>query len=218
MSKSAFYPSIVSCYFQIQELTMGEIGREIHDNVGQNLILASLYSHQIAFENKQIDIDEKIKNIRDIIDKTIEVLRKLSKTLTDDDIKNKSLEQLLLFECEKVKSLVKCDFKTEGISPVKASYDSKNVLVRITQEFIQNSLKHAECSAIEIKLCQKNSKIQLYLIDNGKGFDLNNQEVTGIGLKNMKKRTEIINGKLELNSDSGGTKLKIEIPLFSKTT
>ena len=53
----------------------------------------------------------------------------------------------------------------------------------------------------------------LSLEDDGKGFEIERVHSNGIGLTNMKKRTEIIGGNYHLQSNENGTKLVIEIPI-----
>ncbi|MEQ1553477.1 MAG: ATP-binding protein, partial [Ferruginibacter sp.] len=91
-------------------------------------------------------------------------------------------------------------------------YQTKSILVRIVQEFLQNSLKHAQCKNIIVTLQYITNNIMLFLEDDGKGFDKNSIYKKGIGLNNMKKRAEIIGGIFTMESKIGiGTKVSITI-------
>ena len=96
---------------------------------------------------------------------------------------------------------------------LKLSYEYKVILFRITQEFIQNSIKHSKCKSIEINLKSTFENITLILNDDGIGFDtLKNHN--GIGLINMKKRTELLGGDFLLVSTlNKGTTLSIKLPI-----
>jgi signal transduction histidine kinase len=84
------------------------------------------------------------------------------------------------------------------------------------QEFLQNSMKHAHCKNIVANLKMEDTLLQLFLKDDGKGFDTNHTNTNGIGLANMKKRTEMIGGEFILESElNKGTKLTIEIPIIN---
>ena len=61
---------LLSTQIEIQNQTMQYIGREIHDNIGQKLTLASLYTQQLAYENKAPQINENIENISAIINQS----------------------------------------------------------------------------------------------------------------------------------------------------
>jgi signal transduction histidine kinase len=206
---------ILNTQLEMQTQTMQHIGREIHDNVGQKLTLASLYAQQLVYENKIPHITDKIENIGSIINESLAELRQLSKSLTDDNIKSHTIIDLLQEECEKVNQLKKCIiiFTCEQYK-IELNYQQKSILLRIVQEFLQNSIKHAQCKNITVSLHEKQQIIQLYLQDDGKGFDTSITTNKGIGLANMKKRAEMIGGEFTLESKvNNGTKLTIEIPI-----
>ncbi len=207
---------ILSTQIEIQRQTMEHIGREIHDNIGQKLTLASLYTQQLAYENKAPQINDTIESISGIINQSLSELRELSKSLTDNTIHKSSISRLIEKECLKINDLnicqVTCQFTKKKIH---LSYQSKNILLRITQEFLQNSIKHSKCKNIIVVMSVSSKNIlELSLQDDGKGFDVSIDTATGIGLSNIKKRIEILGGTYQLKSDSAyGTKLTIELPL-----
>lgn len=206
---------LLNTKLEMQTQTMQYIGREIHDNVGQKLTLASLYTQQLAYENKAPQINNKIENISHIINESLTELRQLSKSLTDDSIAENTITVLLQQECDRVDNTKKCSvYFSSNQKNTSLPYQTKSILVRIVQEFLQNSIKHAGCKNIDVTLTGNDECIQLQLHDDGNGFDLNLVSGSGIGLNNMKKRTELIGGKFYLQSKPGaGTELNIEIPL-----
>lgn len=212
--KAAHQKELLENQIEIQNQTMQHIGREIHDNVGQKLTLASLYTQQLAFENKAPHINENIENISQIINESLADLRELSKSLTDDSISKNSIYNLIENEVRKVQKTQKCFISLlSNDSKLELDYQQKSILIRICQEFIQNSLKYAQCKTIQLDLNQKDNELILTLQDDGIGFDTN-RTANGIGLENIKKRTKILNGTYDLSSDAqSGTCLKISIPL-----
>jgi signal transduction histidine kinase len=206
---------LLSTQIEMQQQTMQYIGREIHDNVGQKLTLASLYTQQLAYENKAPQINDKIENISQIINESLTELRQLSKSLTDDSIADNAITLLLQEECNRVNNTKKCSVHfSSNQKNIVLPYQTKSILVRIVQEFLQNSIKHAGCKNIDVALNVNDDIVLFQLKDDGKGFDTNIAASNGIGLNNMKKRTELIGGKFYLESKVGtGTKLNIEIPL-----
>ncbi len=204
---------LLNTQLEMQIQTMQHIGREIHDNVGQKLTLASLYTQQLAYENKAPLINDKIESISNIINESLAELRQLSKTLTDDRINENNIVTLLHQECDTVNRLKKCSITfSNSQANIELPYQTKSVLLRITQEFMQNSMKYASCENIQVSLTPYNDFITLVLKDDGKGFDTNHT-TKGIGLANMKKRTEIIGGTFNIESKiNKGTSLIITIP------
>ncbi len=206
---------LLTTQLEIQTQTMQYIGREIHDNIGQKLTLASLYTQQLAYENKAPHINENIENISTIINESLSELRQLSKSLTDDSIEQNPIDELLEDECKKINELKKCTVHflyTPKIDiPV---YQTKSILLRITQEFLQNSIKHSKCKNITVSFKKANNSIELILEDDGEGFDFTQNQSNGIGLLNMKKRATMIGGTYSLESHlNTGTKLTIKIPV-----
>jgi len=206
---------LLATQIEIQRQTMQHIGREIHDSVGQKLTLASLYTQQLAYENKAPQITESIENISAIINQSLSELRGLSKSLTDNNITDTPLNVLLKEEFHKIAELKVCivNFTTVLIHS-SISYQVKSVLLRITQEFLQNSIKHSKCQNITGQLSENQNAITLSIHDDGIGFDTKIKH-NGIGINNIKKRTEIIGGTLTLQSTSKGTQLFISIPITS---
>jgi signal transduction histidine kinase len=82
------------------------------------------------------------------------------------------------------------------------------------QEFLQNSIKYSKCKSIFGLLSQNEQTITLSIADDGIGFDVTKKS-DGIGLSNIKKRTEIIGGTSTLRSNAQGTHLLISIPILS---
>jgi signal transduction histidine kinase len=208
---------ILSTEVEIQFQTMQHIGREIHDNVGQQLTLASLYTQHLAYENKAPEINERIKNISEIINESLAELRHLSKSLTDNTIKNANVKDLLIREFAKIEGLKKYKLNLViNLEGLILSYQAKSVIVRVTQEFLQNSMKYADCKTLGINASVVNGRLKIVLTDDGVGFDVSDTKDSGIGLVNMEKRIELIGGSYLLESKKDvGTKLTIEISLLS---
>ncbi|MFZ1676874.1 MAG: ATP-binding protein, partial [Saprospiraceae bacterium] len=94
------------------------------------------------------------------------------------------------------------------------SVETKSNLFRVVQEFIQNSLKHAQAKRIEIHLTEHNRHVCLTIKDDGLGFDIHASQEKGMGLANMKRRVDSLNGTFELNAKPGkGTIFITRIPI-----
>jgi signal transduction histidine kinase len=197
---------------QVQQQTMQYIGSEIHDSVAQKLTLATLYSRKLGFEHINSEMAGKQENISSIINDSLEELKDLSRTLSNYNIQDKELSELVNIECRKITTAGVC--RVESIIDYNRplSFIVKSSVLRIIQEFIQNSLKHADCNLIKINVSEKQNGLSVLLIDNGNGFDTGGTLSNGIGLSNMKRRTKLIGGTFDLNSRVGlGTTLELFI-------
>ncbi len=206
---------LFNAQFEMQQQTMQNIGREIHDNVGQKLTLAALYSQQIDHEKRYPQINDRILAVSDLINESLSELRNLSKSLTSDYIDQTDLIDLIKKEGERVNSSGHCTVKfTSSINNLDVSYNVKNIVTRIIQEFIQNSLKHAECSSMNINIDETNNGMRILIEDNGKGFIESETDGKGIGLNNIKKRAEAISASVIIESTPGkGTSMQLFFPV-----
>ena len=78
----------------------------------------------------------------------------------------------------------------------------KLTIFRIVQEQLNNIIKHANASKVEISIANKGDEIYLAIKDDGVGFDTAKKR-TGVGLKNIKSRSEVSNGKVSIESKKG---------------
>ena len=89
-------------------------------------------------------------------------------------------------------------------------------LFRIFQEIVHNTIKHAGASELKIELKKDNQLLVMNTIDNGIGFDhtRESKEQTGLGLRNLLTRTEVLGGTMYVESGNGkGTKFTFEFPV-----
>jgi len=195
-----------------QKQTMHFIGNEIHDSVAQKLTLAVLYNRKLEYENKDAALLDKLGDISTIINDSLEELRNLSRTLSNYEIQDKELSELLQTECKKIKATGVCQVEVVYDCTLAMSFIVKSALLRVVQEFIQNSLKHAACSLVQVNVKEQPDGVLVVVADNGKGFDVNGPGSGGIGLNNMKRRVQLIGGTFNLQSSAGkGTTLTMFI-------
>jgi signal transduction histidine kinase len=118
-------------------------------------------------------------------------------------------------ECEKVNDLKNCTVTfSSNQKDIALPYQTKSILLRIVQEFLQNSIKHACCKNILVSITTEKTILYLSMGDDGNGFDTAEAGGKGIGLSNMKKRAELIGGIYQLESKTNfGTQINITITL-----
>lgn len=212
MKNEIHQKELLATQLEIQQATMQQIGRELHDNIGQKLTLVSLYTQQLLYENKVPEVSERIEQVSQIINQSLQDLRSLSKTLTDDNINQKEIVTLIQEEVDNTNSIKRCNVIFEhNFNQLDLGFVHKNVLLRITQEFIQNSIKHAKCKNIFINLNSSEEALwELNIKDDGLGFDKSKITSNGIGLTNMKNRAQIIGADFSLESQKNkGTTINI---------
>ena len=199
--------------FESEQNERIRIARDIHDSIGQMLAVVKMnINAQFAQDQSNISL---AKN-GELIDQTIEELRHISHNLIPEELGlglinglealgNKLLPgNTLQINTQIHPSLIQKKYpKTFELS-----------VFRITQEVLNNMLKHAQASLITIQLDPTNTGIKLQLTDNGKGFNTKLIEQSqGIGWKNIKARVSLLNGQLSVLSEPNkGTIIQIYLP------
>lgn len=200
-----FQKTLLDVEKEIREETLSFVGRELHDNIGQLLSLAKL--------NLASNKPEKIQTGKLMLNDIIKEVRGLSKVLNLDWVEGYSLETFIQKELEKLEQAEFCQtsFQTE-IQELTLSKEEKIILIRVIQECINNAIKHASPSRVEVIIRREGEINYIQLKDNGKGFTVNTEK-TGSGLVNLKKRMETIGGEFHLTSSLGkGTTIKLYLP------
>jgi signal transduction histidine kinase len=214
--KTAYDQEILKSQIEVQNQTLQHIGQELHDNIGQLLSVAKINLNVLEESNNSEH--EYIKQTNDIITQSINDLRALTKSLDGDFVHDFGLEESISHELQRIRKTKR--FETE-ISVLgtkrKLGYETEIVLFRIVQEVLNNALKHSKAKNINITLHYFSTTFELSVKDNGKGFDTQNikpemMSSSGAGLRNMKKRMELIGGKCRINSSIGeGTEVCLQL-------
>jgi len=205
--------AMLQSQLEIQEQTFQNISREIHDNIGQKLTLAKLHLNTLGFSN----IEQTASQVNDsvnMISEAINDLSDISHSMNSENILNNGLIKGLEFEVAQLtkSGLYNIRLTVTG-NTLFLDTQKELVVFRIVQEALNNIIKHANASIIKIELHYSTSILSLKISDNGSGFDQNSRN--GSGLINMKKRTEMLAGQIDINSElNAGTTISINIPLL----
>jgi len=105
------------------------------------------------------------------------------------------------------------NFNGDG-SPGEVDSNTQIMIYRIIQESVQNVLKHAKATKLDISIICENNEIDVIIEDNGIGFDKSDPvNAEGIGMKNIRSRIDFLNGSLDIQSTVGmGTVIAFYIP------
>ena len=216
--KTNFNNELFKAQLEMQEETLQYISQEIHDNVGQFLSLAKLNLNTLNFENKELTI-ERVNNSAGLLTQALDDLRALSKGLSSDLIKNGGLKKAIELQ---VNQLQKTG-KYHVIFETKGGYQYLNeqkeiILFRILQEAVNNIVRHSSACEIIILLSCIDDHVKMYIQDDGSGFDpsslLKEKNNLPGGINNMKKRAQLINADLNIESNPGkGTRITVTTPI-----
>ena len=191
------------------------ISSDLHDNIGAQLTFIVSSLNQLKFVNLSPDqLSEKIDRISNFTVDTVNELRDTIWAMNKDAISVEDLQGRLAGLIQKAQeSCPKIQFELkvgEGISSQLQLNSLEGVnLYRIAQEALNNAIKHAEASRIEVFITQENdTDISISIMDNGKGFD--KSTFAGNGMSTMRTRAERIGKILKIESELGsGTRISV---------
>ncbi|MEI6122741.1 MAG: histidine kinase [Bacteroidota bacterium] len=199
-----------------QEIERQRLARELHDGLGQSLIALKLKleSVEVGDEKNQ----KKLDDLRKLFNKTIDEIRRISYDLMPAGLHEFGIINALNRLCNDTAEHTGQTIEFEADSHLKNEKLSQKCcmyLYRITQEAINNSVKHAEASVISVNILKVENFIVLSIADNGKGFKFEaTYKYVGNGLYNMRERVNMLNGKFEVNSEIGaGTEVIVKLPM-----
>ncbi len=193
-----------------QEKERKRLAMELHDGLGPLLTSMKLYVQTI-----EIPGNEKGK-LKKMLDDTIKEIRQMSYNLMPLSLIDFGVGKALNHLGGTIRDSSEIDIQYEDNTKESASGIDTEIgitIFRITQELINNTLKHAHASTIRISLTEFDDKVSLYYADNGKGFEANKKSL-GAGLKNIRERVNIFNGYLSIDSSRRGTTVEVEIDLL----
>jgi two-component system CheB/CheR fusion protein len=202
----------------VQEDERRRIGRDLHDQLGQEVVGLRLRLSGILETATDATLRSRIED-------ALQTLEKLDKDLDFHiwELRPPGLDDLGL-----VKTLARfvqdwsrefgiaADFHSQGLDATRLPHDTEINLYRITQEALNNVLKHAHASTVAVILECREAQLVLVIEDDGVGFDraAAGAAERGIGLIGIEERAALIGGTLEIEASPGaGTTLFVRAPL-----
>ena len=214
--KDAYEKEALRSQLEIQENALKNIAQELHDNIGQMLSVVKL-SLSVVPLTKEHPAYEPFHNSQEVLNKAIQDLSNLTKSLHTERIVDIGLIESIRYELFAIKrtGIIQVHYHNEGIewpfSEQKAIF-----LFRMFQEALNNVLKHAKATEVDVVLRYADNVCTLIIRDNGIGIpDLasNGAIENGVGLRSLYNRASIIGAEISINSKpEQGTTIIIQLP------
>lgn len=194
-----------------EEIERKRIARELHDGIGSKLSALKILISR--FDNHKIS-DDSLSHFNELLSTSISELRQVSYNLVPESLLKLGLENALSDLCHLLHSeTVKIEFQAFDITNTIPISSQMNIY-RIIQELLNNALKHSQCSEILVSYSQNEGSFFISVEDNGNGFDVSSIDYkTGLGIKNLKSRVELLSGTYNLESNESGTYYNIELKI-----
>ena len=202
---------------KVEEEERRRISRELHDEVGQALLVARLYLEMIeGMLSNEKAARLKLKDTREVVETTIVEMRRLISALSPNVLQELGLPA-------SIRQFVKNLSRTfpgrvrMRMSNVEELPDGPKIMMyRLVQECFTNAVKHSSARNVSVELTRRNGLVRMRMHDDGVGFSVAEagQKRESFGIAGMRERVELLGGKIDIASAPGkGTKVSIAIPV-----
>lgn len=199
------------------------IAREIHDELGQ--ILTGLKMDIFWLDKKLAAITtgeskallaERTQSMKDLIDTTIQSVRKISTKLRPGVLNDLGLLAAVEWQASEFQNRMgaKCEISS-NIEDLEIDERRSSAIFRIFQELLTNITRHANATVVSITLKELNGHLTLIVKDNGRGItDKESSNIKSLGILGMRERALLLGGKFTIKGSPGkGTTATVKIPL-----
>jgi len=198
----------------IREEERKNIAREIHDELGQLLTALKIDIKWLGKRIAEHELVEKINSMTDLIDMTIQNVRRIASELRPVILDDFGLNAAILWHAKEIEKRTGIKFKITTIpEDIIMDKDKSVIIYRIIQELLTNIIRHARATKVEIKLKHRDNKLFVFVKDNGIGIE-ENIDRKSFGLLGIKERVQYWRGVLRIKGKAGkGTSVTIILPV-----
>ncbi len=206
---------LLEAQLESQERERARVSKDLHDDVG--LMLQALRTTTLAVIHQAPEEDRQ--EVQQMVSEITESVRRISWDLMPSSLERFGLTETIDELCMRLhKRGLPVHFELKG-TPVALSKRNEVLLYRMTQETVNNALKHAKASSIDVALLWQTDSLVLQVKDNGVGFELptsvNYSPIgSGLGLLSLKSRADLLNAQLTFEKNSpSGTVITVNFPI-----
>lgn len=203
-----------------EERERGRIAGELHDQVGQCLILCKIKANSLAASDLRPDQQGTIAELESLLDKSIQDIRSLTFQLRPPVLALAGLEAAVQWLGEELKLHygLQVDYFDDR-QPKPLAYELRAYLFQAIRELLLNVARHAGTNRAHVRLQREGRDIAITVADNGVGFDMTENLASmgragGFGIFNVQQRIEYLGGRFMIDSQPGqGSRVTIIVPL-----
>lgn len=199
---------------EARELEKARIAKDLHDDIGALLSTAKMHSGQISSAQHIEQVQSLGKNLQEVLNEGVLSVRRIVNDLLPPTLKTFGLKAAIEELVQRVNQAgsfdLQCHFNwSDERLPIKIEV----ALFRMSQEMVNNTLKHARADRAMLDFHLESHLVHLDYRDNGQGFDPSNNKKS-LGLQNLASRSEVLDGSFNYETSPGkGFKASIEIPI-----
>ena len=202
---------------RIEEELRKRMSRDVHDILGQELVAAKIKLGWLRkFGPGNPDESQKtVLELEEALNRMVDTVHNIAHELRPMILDKNGLIPAILHESEVIDSQTELQVTAEFDSDsYKASSEVEIAIFRIVQQSLNNILRHADASEIDISVNRLAEIVEFRISDNGLGFDPEQLPSNRHGLESMKERAFAISGQLNISSTPGeGTDVVLGVPV-----
>ncbi|MDP1784941.1 MAG: sensor histidine kinase, partial [Sulfuricurvum sp.] len=204
----------------IREEERASISRELHDELGQQLMRIKMDIIWLSSKIKDTgdEVRAKISDSIELVDETVGTIRRINTTLRPKIIDDLGLFAALEWQANEFtkRTGISCNLKVDLTEPQFSKFLSIHIF-RIYQEALTNVGKHAQAKEVNTELKFIDGNMIMSIQDDGIGINTEKMKnERSFGLLGMKERAAMINGVIGIRSSAGkGSTIELTIPIIS---
>lgn len=196
-----------------QEKERQRVANELHDDLGSLMATIKLHFSNVKGKDK----DPALKQAQSLLEEAYQKVRGIAHSKNSGVMSSQGLLPAVKKMAQVISETNALEVSVEDFGMGERMENSLELsLFRTIQELVANAIKHAEATKLNIQISQYDDNLNIIIEDNGKGFDRSNldKSKTGMGLTNIEKRIEHLEGNFTIDSVPGkGTSIIIDIPV-----
>lgn len=183
------------------------LDRDLHDGLGSMLSAVKINLPDVKGDVVLEEADvSRFKKAIGMLDDSIQELRRVAHHMMPESLLRYGLKVSLSDFCAAIPIAHFHYFGTE----FRLAEKMEIMIYRCIHELVNNALKHAHATEINVQLIQEDNRLSFTVQDDGVGFDTNSGK-QGMGLQNIRQRVNAFDGKMEISSSEKGTEVHIEL-------
>ncbi len=202
--RKKFEQKLFETILETEENERRRFAGDLHDELGPQLATLRIYISSLYKRIKDSEQVSILDEMSEMIKKSIANVREISNNLSPHVLENYGLSAAINAEAESKRTFISIKIN-DSLNSLRFDKTIETVYYRITKELLNNTIKYANATIVEINLNYRNNLLEYTYNDNGQGFNYQNtiNENKGIGLLNIQSRIKSINGSCTIESSIG---------------
>lgn len=193
---------IFTAVIKAQEQERQVISSDIHDDLGALLTSARISIEDVLTDYSNPTKKDTIKHVAEVLEMASRSAKNASNALSPTLLNKYGLKGAIsdlpnLYKSSTIQFNINYQIKKELDNYIEI------IIYRIINEIVNNSVKYANCSVIDISIFEEGPKIRINIDDNGVGFDMLSINENANGIKSIRNRVSFLKGKINITTSQG---------------